>query len=137
MLTHTMQRSQTRTVGALSSAVRGAVLPCVHLSQNISPQFLQWCCQTKKRYQWFMLFHQDRLQVNATNIALAGTHPTHKCRKISATRCTLGNCFIRHLKSWIEKNRIRWKWQLVEMVWPIHTGFTDYVKHSPIISKLT
>ena len=35
-----MHLSQTRTSGALSSAVR-AILPWLHLSQKISPQFLQ------------------------------------------------------------------------------------------------
>jgi len=46
--THTMHRSQTRTCRASSSEVR-AILPRVHLSQKISPQFLQWCCP---KHRW-------------------------------------------------------------------------------------
>lgn len=46
-IAYTMHRSQTRTGWAFSSAVR-AILPWVHLSQNISPQFLQWCWKRRK-----------------------------------------------------------------------------------------
>lgn len=46
-VTSARQRSQTRTTSASGSAV-SVVLPRVQLSQNTSPQFLQWCRRLKK-----------------------------------------------------------------------------------------
>ena len=102
-----MHLSQTRTGWASASAFRG-VLPWVHLSQKISPQFRQWCwkynrfAKLKKNARWY--HQQNRSIYNCS-------YPAVESTEICCAWCALADSFIWDLKErkektciWLEKS---------------------------------
>ena len=88
----TMHLSQTRTGWASASVVRG-VLPWVHLSQKISPQFRQWCW----KYNRFDTLKDIQVTSSADQY-LTILYPAVESTEICCTCRALGDSFIWDLK---------------------------------------